>query len=55
MVKIAIQGFEGCFHEMAAKQYFRNNEVKLIYCDTFEQVFHNIEKDDGTMAIAEPP
>lgn len=51
MVKIAIQGFEGCFHEMAAKQYFRNNEVKLIYCDTFEQVFHNIEKDDGTMAL----
>ena len=52
MVKIAIQGFEGCFHEMAAKQYFiNNNEVKLIYCDTFEQVFHNIEKNDDTMAL----
>lgn len=51
MIKIAIQGFEGCFHEMAAKQYFRNEEIKLIYCDTFEQVFRHVEKNDGTIAL----
>ncbi len=51
MIKIAIQGFEGCFHEMAAKQYFKNQDIQLIYCDTFEQVFHHVEENNGTIAL----
>lgn len=51
MVNIAIQGYEGCFHEMAAIQYFQQEEVRLIYCDTFEEVFRNVEKGNGTIAL----
>ena len=47
MRKIAIQGFEGCFHEMAAKQYFNNADAELIYCSTFDQLFNTVQQNDG--------
>lgn len=52
MRKIAIQGFEGCFHEMAAKQYFKDDNAQLIYCDTFEQVFQNVANNDTVALVA---
>lgn len=52
MKKIAIQGYEGCFHELAARQYFDNNNIELIYCRTFEQVFSEIEEHkDNTIGV----
>lgn len=51
MRRIAIQGFEGCFHEMAARKYFKEEDIELIYCATFEQVFHNVMSDNGTIAL----
>jgi len=34
---IAIQGFEGCFHQVAAQQYF-GKDVEVISCATFRDV-----------------
>lgn len=51
MRKIAIQGFEGCFHEMAAKKYFAGEEIQLIYCNTFEQLFRSVETGDDTIGM----
>ena len=34
---IAIQGFEGCFHQVAARQYF-GKDVEVITCATFRDV-----------------
>jgi len=35
--KVAIQGYEGSFHQVAAKHFFGKN-VEVITCDTFRQV-----------------
>ena len=54
MKQIAIQGIRGSFHDIAAHQYFSNDEVDLICCDTFEQIFQEMRDDYsllGLMAI----
>ncbi len=54
MKKIAIQGIKGSFHDIAAHQYFNNDDVELICCDTFEEIFQQMRDDYsrlGLMAI----
>lgn len=54
MKRIAIQGDIGSFHDIAAHQYFSGEQIQLICCDTFEQVFENIKRDPtviGMLAI----
>ncbi len=54
MKRIAIQGLVGSFHDMAAHQYFENEQMQLICCSTFEQVFDSIRRDPtaiGMLAI----
>ena len=54
MKKIAIQGIKGSFHDIAAHQYFANEELELVCCDTFEQLFKQMHADRellGLMAI----
>lgn len=36
---VAIQGGYGAFHELAARQFFVNEDVSAVPCDTFQQVF----------------
>lgn len=51
--RIAIQGFEGSFHQVAAQQFFKNAEV--ICCTTFREVVKiaadKKQSDGGVMAI----
>ncbi|MBS1628069.1 MAG: prephenate dehydratase [Bacteroidetes bacterium] len=53
-IKVSIQGYEGSFHQMAAKQYFGNN-VEVIPCATFREVIkiasNRKESNGGIMAI----
>lgn len=54
MKRIAIQGLIGSFHDIAANQYFDGEQLQLICCSTFEEVFDNIRRDPtviGMMAI----
>lgn len=51
MKKIAIQGFLGSFHDIAAHEYFAREEIELICCSTFEEVFEEIEKDDAVLGM----
>lgn len=54
MKRIAIQGSVGSFHDIAAHQYFKGEQLQLICCETFEQVFENIRRDPtviGMLAI----
>lgn len=54
MRRIAIQGIIGSFHDIAAHQYFEGEQIDLICCSTFEQVFENIKRDPtviGMLAI----
>ncbi|MGN6530989.1 MAG: prephenate dehydratase [Ginsengibacter sp.] len=52
--KIAIQGFEGSFHQAAARRFF-GNDVQVICCSTFRDVVKIADdksrSDGGLMAI----
>ena len=54
MKKVAIQGTLGSYHDIAAHKYFEGEEIELICCTTFEDVFKAIRKDSqviGMLAI----
>ncbi len=54
MKRIAIQGIEGSFHDIAAHRFFEGEEVELVCCNTFEEMFARlkVERDLlGLMAI----
>ncbi len=51
MRKIAIQGVIGSFHDMAAHHFFEGEDIQLICCDTFEQVFEEMKKDSNVIAL----
>lgn len=51
MKKVAIQGALGSFHDIAAHQYFNDEEVELICCATFEEVFDNVLHDNKVIAL----
>ncbi len=51
MKKIAIQGIKGSFHDIASHQYFQGEELGLITCDTFEEVFRQLREDEEVIAL----
>lgn len=52
--KVSIQGFEGCFHQVAAQQFY-GNHTELVCCSTFKEVVKNTvlykHTGAGVMAI----
>jgi prephenate dehydratase len=52
--KVSIQGFEGCFHQLAAKQYYGEG-TEVICCSTFKEVIKNTasgkQSNGGIIAI----
>lgn len=52
--KVSIQGFEGCFHQVAAQQFY-GDKTEVICCSTFKEVVKNTaagkHSDGGIMAI----
>lgn len=51
MKRIAIQGVLGSFHDIAAHRYFPDEELDLICCDTFEQVFQAMNEDPDVIGL----
>ena len=51
MKRIAIQGSIGSFHDIAAHLYFEGEQIQLICCSTFEQVFENIKRDPTVIGM----
>ena len=54
MKKVAIQGGLGAYHEVAARQYFSDDEVSILPCVSFRDIFAEAKKDPsliGVMAI----
>ncbi|MDL2277428.1 prephenate dehydratase [Parabacteroides sp. OttesenSCG-928-G07] len=52
--RVAIQGIAGSYHDMAARDYFENEEIEIVDCDTFKEVVNGVRKDPslfGMMAI----
>jgi prephenate dehydratase len=54
-MKVAIQGYPGAFHEIAARLYYDGSALEVIPADTFEEVVSLVENnagaDVGMMAI----
>lgn len=51
MKRIAIQGIKGSFHDIAAHQYFENEDIELICCNTFEELFATLKEDDTLLGF----
>lgn len=41
----------GSFHDIAAHQYFEGEEIELICCNTFEEVFEEIRRDSNVIGM----
>lgn len=50
-MKVAIQGEKGCFHEVAARQYFSDIEIGIVPCSTFDQTLFSVKNNDADFAI----
>ncbi len=53
-VSVAIQGGFGAFHEIAAKEFFKGLNVKIVPCDTFSDLFDELKAkspDCGIVAV----
>jgi len=50
-MKIAIQGEKGCFHEMAARQYFSNEDVEIVPCSTFDMTLNSVKEGKAALAM----
>ena len=53
-MKVSIQGETGCFHEVAARQYFHYDEIEIVPCTTFDITLNKVlegEADYAVMAI----
>lgn len=51
--RVAIQGFEGCFHQIAAQNYF-GKQVDIVPCVSFSEIVKKVslgQADSGVMAI----
>ena len=51
MIRIAIQGEVGSFHDVASHRYFEGEDIKLICCNTFEDVFAAINADPEVVGM----
>ena len=51
MKKIAIQGFDGSYHDIATREFFKDETVELICCETFGEVFSAMKADNNVMAL----
>lgn len=53
MKRVAIQGVKGCFHEIAAREFFHGEEIDAVECETFEELFDTVKREGiiATLAI----
>ena len=51
MKRIAIQGVSGAFHEIAARQFFEGEDIEIIPCTTFKDLFHLLDEDPFILGI----
>jgi len=51
MIRVTIQGVEGCFHDAAAREYFASDDVATIPCETFQDMFDLLRSDASLIGI----
>lgn len=56
MKKVAVQGFAGCFHEQAAKEFYRGlgvDDISILECETFDDEFKAIDAPEDAQFSAD--
>jgi len=48
---IAIQGYQGCFHQEAAAKYFETTALQVLECDTFNKLGEAINREEAPLGI----
>lgn len=49
--RIAIQGYQGCFHEQAARLFYADDVPAIVECDTFEDLYRSLDEDRADAAV----
>lgn len=52
MKKVAIQGVNGAFHEIAARQYFNGEPIEIVPCLTFCDLFEQVRQQPQLIGIS---
>jgi prephenate dehydratase len=50
-MRISVQGEHGCFHEVAARQYFKDEDIDIVPCTTFDQTLMAVKENQADFAI----
>lgn len=50
-MKISVQGEIGCFHEVAARQFFCYDEIEIVPCSTFDMTLSSVKQGKADMAM----
>ncbi|SRR5690554_4394356 len=51
MKRVAIQGVGGAYHEIAAREYFHGEELEIVPCNTFRDLFTEAREDPDLVCI----
>jgi prephenate dehydratase len=53
MTKVAIQGYSGCFHEQAARKYYKQLGIvpEIVECSTFDYVYKSVAEGKADAAV----
>jgi prephenate dehydratase len=51
MKKVAIQGIAGAYHDIAARAFFKGEEIETVDCLTFKDVFTTMRKGNAAFGI----
>lgn len=51
MKHVAIQGIAGAYHDIAARSFFEGEDIEIIGCHSFKEVFATLRKDNNTLGI----
>lgn len=52
MKRVTIEGIAGCYHETAARAFFRGERIEVLPCATFEEQFARMAADTSLLGIA---
>jgi prephenate dehydratase len=50
-MKVSIQGVEGSFHEVAARQFFEGRNVEIVPCSTFDLTINSVKTGVSEFAV----
>ncbi len=52
MKQVVIQGIRGCYHETAAREFFRGEPLETLPAERFEELFARMDSDPGLLGVA---